>query len=154
MKNITFSFLLFFSLFFGSGCVGYTIKTASHPMSKYGLKNTNPNKDWKSLNIYSAIDEEEQYLSLARITVTGTEYTDTEERLLNKLRKEASRYRADAILHVETREVERTSFDGISATLNIATIFMADVDDTYLDMGGDYYTLEIEAIAIKFVEED
>ncbi len=153
MKNITTSFLLIFVLL-SSGCIGYTVKTASHPMSKYRLKNTNPEKDWKALEIYASIDDEEQYESLARITVTGTENTISEERLLNKLRKEASRYRADAILHVETREVERTSFDGISATLNIASIFFADGEESYLDMGGDYYTLQIEAIAIKFLEED
>ncbi len=153
-KTITLFLVICMSTQF-MGCIGYSIKSKSTPYKKFRYKKQNsPQKGWQDLVIYDQLDPNDKVQKIAKIKVTGNE-SASEFELLKKLRKEAGRYYADAILHVETREVERSSYNGIPLTLGLLSIFISPENpiDFGSGEGGYYYTLEVEGIAIKFIED-
>ena len=91
------------------------------------------------------------YRVISKITITGNEST-MDKGLIRKMKREAGRYNADAVIFKKVREVERTSVNGFAIAINIITLF-DDTNDEQLDMGGDYIAYEYEGIAIKFLDE-
>ena len=152
-KTIQIALLLFVLIQF-SACIGYTLKSAIIPYNTSYSKSDSPAAGWQQLIIYDELDPADKYEKIARIIITGNE-SASELKLLKRMKKEAGRFSADAILFVETREVPRHSFNGISAAVMVFSIFSeteAD-DEVELDLGGEYYTLESEGIAIRFIED-
>ena len=152
-KTIQVALLLFAVIQF-SACIGYTLQSAIIPYKTSYSKSDSPAKGWEQLVIYEELDPADKYEKIARIIITGNE-SASEAKLLKRMKKEAGRFSADAILFVETREVSRQSFDGISAAVMIFSVFSESAEDDYLDLdtGGEYYALETEGIAIRFIEE-
>jgi len=152
LNPLHFLFLILLSISM-SGCLGYNSITKSQIITtSYVHKSEYPKKGWKKIYIYEDDDLLlTPYRVISKITVTGNEAT-MDKGMIRKMKKEASRYNADAIIIKEAREVERTSFNGFAAAINIITLF-DDTDDEQLEMGGDYIAYEYEGIAIKFLEE-
>lgn len=136
-----------------SSCIGYnSIITSELITTSYVQKSEHSKSNWKKITIYE--DDElllTPYRVISKIIVTGNEST-LDKGLIRKMKKEASRYNADAIIFKEVREIERTSFNGFALAVNIFTLF-DDTNDEQLDMGGDYIAYEYEGIAIIFLEE-
>ncbi len=150
-SKLSFLFLVAVQL---SACFGYAIQTSSFATKNYrSYKKSAPAKGWEMLRVYEDEEPERPYEVLAEIVVTGSSGT-TESSLLRKARKEAGRYEADALIFVEIREVFRSTFNGFAFAANLATAFSEDTcDDDYLEMGGEYDALELEARAIRFKKE-
>lgn len=147
-----FLFFVFLSLFMSS-CVGYNSITKSQLITtSYIQKSEHPRKGWKKIPVFDDNDLLlTPYRVISKITITGNE-SAMDGRLIRKMKKEASRYNADAIIFKKVREVERSSVNGFAIAINIITLF-DDTNDEQLDMGGDYIAYEYEGIAIKFLEE-
>ncbi len=152
LNPFPFIFFILLSLLMSS-CVGYNSIIESQLITTSNVhKSEYPKKGWKKIIIY---DDKDLLLTpyrvISKIVVTGNEST-MDKGLIRKMKKEASRYYADAIIFKKVREVERTSFNGFALAINIITLF-DDTGDEPLDMGGDYIAYEYEGIAIKFLEE-
>lgn len=153
MTKFILPFLLISSVLFFSSCVGYSVTTKSEPVHKSTTsKSTFAKKGWKNIPIY----EDDEYLLtpykvISKIKVTGNESAKG-AKLLRKMKKEASRYGADAIIFKHEMEIERSQVNGLSAALNIFSIIMYQ-ESADMDTGNDYYALEFEAIAIKFLDK-
>lgn len=144
---------LFFLLSFSS-CSGVFLKTVSTPSLHHMEKSAIPQRGWKQMAIYDQLAANDRYEILATVVATGSENT-TEEILLKELSKEASKYQADALLHVETRKVKRHFVNGLAAAFNVVNIGAAAtigcLDDEWHEIEGDYIALEVEALAIRFL---
>jgi len=136
--------------FLYTSCIGYSVKSTSYPTVEFAHhKRDYPVKGWKNIEIFDEGELDVPYQEIAAIVITGNE-SASDQKLFRKMKKLAGRYDADAIIFIESRDIVRESFDGISATLNIISIF-DDSDCGYeLDTGGIYDTVEFEGIAIKF----
>jgi hypothetical protein len=155
-KNIKYFLLLIFCFQF-IGCIGYNTKIKSYSFNKSSYRKLeSPKKGWNKIAIYDELDPSDKYDKVAKIVITGNAST-SEFSLLKKMRKEAGRYSADAILHTETREISRASVNGVAVSLNLLSIFMlpseSDPLDLEMEMGGDYIAIEVEGLAIKFIED-
>lgn len=144
--------LIVFLIISMSSCVGYNSIISSEVITTSSIrKSEHPKSSWKKITIY---DDDELLLTpyrvISKITVTGSEST-MDKGLIRKMKKEASRYGADAIIFKAVREVERSSVNGLAIAINIITLF-DDTGSEPLDMGGDYIAYEYEGIAIKFLE--
>ncbi|MFK8009420.1 MAG: hypothetical protein AB8H03_23870 [Saprospiraceae bacterium] len=153
LKLYSTSFLLFVLLSISS-CVGYNSITKSELITtSFIQKSEHPKSGWKKIPIYDDNDLLlTPYRVISKIIITGNEST-MDKGLIRKMKKEASRYQADAIIFKKVREVERTSVNGFAIAINIITLF-DDTGSEQLDMGGDYIAYEYEGIAIKFLEEN
>ena len=149
---IPFFFFVLLSISMSS-CVGYNSIIKSELVATSAVhKSEYPQKGWKKIIIYDDNDLLlTPYRVISKIMVTGNEST-MDKGMIRKMKKEASRYQADAIIFKAVREVERTSVNGFAIAINIITLF-DDTGDEPLDMGGDYIAYEYEGIAIKFLEE-
>lgn len=148
-----FLFLLFIGILL-SGCFGYGVQLSSFATDNYHhYKKPYPDKGWENLEIYDEFEPEHSYEILARIIVTGNGGA-SERKLFKKLRREAGCYSADALVLIDVRPVERSTFNGFAAALNIISVVDGDAC-TYadLEMGEDYEAWEYEAEAIRFLDE-
>jgi hypothetical protein len=151
-NSIHFLFFVLLALSISS-CRGYNSIIKSELITTSSVqKSEHPKSGWKKITIYE--DDElllTPYRVISKIIVTGNEST-MDKGLIRKMKKEASRYNADAIIFKEVREVERSSVNGLAIAINLFTLF-DDTNDEQLDMGGDYIAYEYEGIAIKFLGE-
>ena len=135
-----------------SGCFGYNTIAKSQPINnstKTGSKSSK--KDWQEMPVYE--DDElllTPYRVVAKITVTGNQ-NSLDKKLIKKMKREASRYHADAIIFKDWKEVERKAINGVAVGVNILTLITGGYAD--LGMGGNYIAYEYEGIAIQFLKK-
>lgn len=149
--SICSSFVLLLLLLLLNGCVGYNHITKSEIVGNQQVAYTSTfHPSWQEIQVYD--DEDlflERYKVLATIAVTGNDMS-SDGKLIEKMQKEASRYRADAIIFKRAKEIERNAVNGFAIGFNILSIFSGGWAD--FNMGGRYVTYKYEGIAIKFLE--
>lgn len=139
-----------------TNCAGYKTQVYSQSIELQPKKRLKkPQVNWEKLTIYDT-PPDTAYIRIATITLTSG-YYDSQEKLYKKLRKEASRYKADAIVLTEQYDVYRKTFNGLALT-NIVLDVVTGGDLLYagLDLSqnvkGEYITPEYIAYAIRFLE--
>jgi hypothetical protein len=151
-KNAIFFLVILTTLL--QACVGYNIVVDSQPKPKTFLHKTGkPAYGWEAMPVFTGDDRpEEPYELMLRITVTGNQGAPF-EKLLKRMRKEASCYGAEAILLMDNRAVVRNTFDGVSTALNVISIvafFDSGGGSLDLPMTSAYEAYELEGIAIRY----
>lgn len=155
MRPVKLPLYLFITTMVLHSCTGYNIMVDTFPKPKTTLiKSNKPTPGWEYLPIY--YDDERPtapYDLVARIIVTGNSGA-SEDKLLKKLKKEASCIGADAILFSDRRYVLRNSVNGVAIAVNVASVITIFAGDAiYVDpmeVEEEYEACEIEAIAIRF----
>ncbi len=138
-------------------CVGYNIAVETYvkpntPVIKYTYSKAN----YKNIPHYEGDERpSDNYESVVRITVTGNSRA-SREKLINRMKKEASLFKADGVILLDEKYIVRESFNGFSLALNIVTIFTS-LDDpceepTDLPVEDEYETLKMEGIAFRYKE--
>ncbi|MFK7809437.1 MAG: hypothetical protein AB8F74_16660 [Saprospiraceae bacterium] len=155
MKNsLLFPFLCLTILF--QSCFGYEtlVESKLKPNSTVLRKPHIKKKDTKMAVFENDIRPEVPYELVSRIIVTGNVYSN-KKRLLNKMKKEAAYYGADAILLTGNRYVWRDSYNGVVEALNVVSTVSSIIsfsEAIYLEPYNEYDALELEGIAIKYKE--
>jgi len=150
--TLTTIFLALLGVTLFSGCFGYAVNTNSFPETTSAYKRSSPVKGWQQIEIFEEDEPTAPYKEVATIVVTGNQHASM-DKLFKKMKKEAGRYAADAIIYWGDREVNRSSFNGFSTAVNVITIFDGSGDE-WLDMGGEYYTTEIAGVAVKYTSNE
>ncbi len=153
-KIITPISIIFIALLLSS-CAGYRAQLFSESIElepKKRLKK--PQTNWETLTIHES-PPDTAYMRIAAITLTSGYYT-SQEKLYKKLRKEASRYNADAIVITEQYEVYRKSFNGVLLTTLILDVFTGGdiffAASDAVNVKGEYITPEYTAYTIRYLE--
>ena len=137
-----------------SSCVGYSIEVRSFQAPGYkGQKAYAYSNHWKKTKVFSPFDSIGEYEKIADVYITGAR-NSSEKKLFKRLKMEASKFFPDAIIHIETKEVERDAMNGVNALVNFVSIFSDDgnnCDDYELETYEEYRALKVHGIAIKFM---
>lgn len=148
-KTSTNYVILLFLLPLLSGCIGYNTIAKSEPINtSLNIMNKKPVDGWESIPVYD--DEKlfkKNYKVVAKLTVTGDQ-NSYDEKMIEKMQQEASKFNADAIIFKNWKEVERSAVNGVAIGINILSLFNGGYMD--LNMGGNYIAFEYEGIAIQF----
>ncbi len=146
----TYVFLLLIIYLF-NGCVGYNTIAKSKPIhTSAAFVNKKPVDGWAQIPVYD--DEKlfkKDYKVIAKLTVTGDQ-NSFDEKMIEKMQQEASKFNADAIIFKNWTEVERSAVNGFAIGVNLLTLINGGYMD--LNMGGKYIAYQYEGIAIQFYE--
>lgn len=153
MKKTHALLLLVFMALLLASCTGYTTKVHSYPTPKYeGKLRTNFKKDWKNVKVFTEQQLPTGYEAMSDIIIEGKRGS-SEKSLLKKLRKEAAKLNADAVIAIEVSDIERESLNGVNAFFGIASIAMGNYEvDAHGDVVEYYETIAVRGIAVRFKE--
>ena len=160
MNNKRFTWAAVLLLLLASGCSGYeSIYTVQRSATYKGKRWETPQGNWYRMPVFSADKLPEREFNIrAEVSVTAGK-SSTRFNLLNRLRRQAGKYNADALFITNERSVSRDYTNGVNLMFELVDAVTVDEDecccaeDDYdWNTHGSYRAQKITAWAIKYIE--